>query len=75
MTKEKQTSLISATPNAFFSIKELSKITVMQKDVRRQNRDDCIQPSVWMQGELCPCFKRLYLYFLISLTFFEVFFW
>lgn len=45
----------------------------MQKDVRRQNRCSDIQPAVWMQDELCPCFKGLYLYMLMSLTFFETF--
>lgn len=61
-----------ATPKQifFFSIKELSKITVMQKDV-------CRADTVTMAFSLLSYshFERLDLYLLLSVRFFEVIFW
>lgn len=71
VTKEKNNTLLPPPSRFFFfSIKELSKITVMQKDVCRAN-------TVTMAFSLLSYshFERLDLYLLLSVHFFEVIFW
>lgn len=70
VTKEKTSTLLPPQTGFFFSKKELSKITVMQKDACRANTGTMAFSLLSYSH-----FERLDLFVLLSVNFFEVLFW